>query len=121
MDIYDRGEVIKKLRKEHGYSQKRLAAKLNVSEAMISKYEANQSTPPLDTMCTISRIFNVSMDDLCGIKHQGTLSTHGLTEMQTETVKDLIEQYRLKNAQAPRHTTPEQYEVLGKITTELTK
>jgi hypothetical protein len=55
------------------------------------------------------------------MKHQGTLSTHGLTEAQTETVKALVDSYRVKNAQIGRQLTQEQFAVLGKITAELTK
>ena len=78
---------------------------LNVTEGTISKYEANTMTPPFETLRSIASIFNVSMDTLCGMKHQGTLSTHGLTEAQTETVKALVDAYRIKNAQTGRQLT----------------
>ena len=67
---------------------------LDVTEGTISKYEANTMTPPFETLRSIAGIFNVSMDTLCGMKHQGTLSTHGLTEAQTDTLKALVDAYR---------------------------
>ncbi len=94
---------------------------LDVTEGTISKYEANTMTPPFETLRSIAGIFNVSMDTLCGMKHQGTLSTHGLTEAQTDTLKALVDAYRIKNAQTGRQLTQEQFAVLGKITAELTK
>lgn len=119
--MYDLGALIKSLRKERKITQKKLGDLLGVSEGTISKYEANVSQPPFETMRLIASIFNVSMDTLCGMKHQGTLSTHGLTESQTETLKVLADAYRIKNAQTIRPLTREQFEVLGKITAELTK
>ena len=77
--------------------------------------------PAFETLRTIACIFNVSMDTLCGMKHQGTVSTHGLTESQTESVKELIDAYRIRNAQTGRQLTQEQFAVLGKITAEITK
>lgn len=85
--MYDLGALIRSLRKERKITQKKLGEMLNVTEGTISKYEANTMTPPFETLRSIASIFNVSMDTLCGMKHQGTLSTHGLTEAQAETVK----------------------------------
>ena len=119
--MYDLGALIRSLRKERKITQKKLGEMLNVTEGAISKYEANTMTPPFETLRSIASIFNVSMDTLCGMKHQGTLSTHGLTEAQTETVKALVDAYRIKNAQTGRQLTQEQFAVLGKITAELTK
>ena len=112
MEIYDRGEIIRKLRTERKITQKQLANLLGVSEATVCKYENNTSIPPFETLRSIAGIFNVSMDTLCGMKHQGTLSTHGLTEAQTDTLKALVD---------GRQLTQEQFAVLGKITAELTK
>ena len=94
---------------------------LHVTEGTISKYEANSMTPPLETLRSIASIFNVSMDTLCGMEHQGTVSIHGLTEAQTETVKALVDVYRIKNTQTNRLFSQERFTVLGKITAELTK
>ena len=119
--MYDLGALIRSLRKERKITQKKLGEMLDVTEGTISKYEANTMTRPFEALRSIASIFNVSMDTLCGMKHQGTLSTHGLTEAQTETVKALVDAYRIKNAQTGRQLTHEQYAVLGKITAELTK
>ena len=100
--MYDLGALIRSLRKERKLTQKKLGEMLDVTEGTISKYEANTMTPPFETLRSIASIFNVSMDTLCGMKHQGTLSTHGLTEAQTETVKALVDAYRIKNAQTGR-------------------
>ena len=119
--MYDLGALIRQLRKERKITQKKLGELLNVTEGTISKYEANIMTPPFETLRSIASIFNVSMDTLCGMKHQGTISTHGLTEEQTETVKELVDSYRVKNAQIGRQLTQEQLALIGRIVVELTK
>ena len=119
--VYDFGLLLKSLRKARNLTQKKLGELLNVTEGTVSKYEANLMTPPFETLRSIASIFNISMDELCGMKHQGTVSTHGLSEMQTETVKSLIDAYRLKNAQTVKELTQEQFAILGQIVAELTK
>lgn len=119
--VYDLGALIKTLRKERKITQKKLGEMIGVSEGTISKYEANVSMPPFETMRSLASIFNVSMDTLCGMKHQGTISVHGLSETQAETLKALVNAYRVKNAHSSKQLSQEQFEVLGKITAELIK
>ena len=121
MEIYDLGALIKKLRKEKGLTLKKLADRIGVSEATVSKYESNLCTPSLDKMRSLASIFNVSMDTLFGMPQQGTISVQGLTDTQTDTVRELIEAYRVRNARPGRSPTPEQMEVLGRITAEIMK
>ncbi|MBQ5311468.1 MAG: helix-turn-helix transcriptional regulator, partial [Oscillospiraceae bacterium] len=94
---------------------------LNVSETVISKYESDVVNPSLDTLCNIASIFNVSMDTLCGMKEQGKLSTHGLTEAQTDTLRALADVYRSKGVHPGSRLTQEQYAVLGQILAEMMK
>ena len=119
--MHDLGAYIRKLRQERKWNQQQLANLLHVTDGSVSKYEANIATPPYETLRSIASIFSVSMDDLCGMKRQGTVSTHGLSESQTETLKALIEAYRLKNAQTGKTLTQEQFAILGRIVAELSK
>ena len=45
--MFDFGERLKGLRKEKGYSQKKLAAKLNVSQNTVLRWENNYKSPTL--------------------------------------------------------------------------
>ncbi len=121
MEIYDLGALIKKFRTEKKMTLKQLAARLGVTEAAVSRYENNLSTPSLEKMRSLASIFNVSMDTLFGMPQQGTISVQGLTDAQTDTVRELIEMYRVRNARPGWPPTPEQLAVLGKITAEITK
>ncbi len=52
------------LRKKGGMSQEELAEKLGVSRQSVSKWESNASTPDLDKIIELSRLFGVSTDYL---------------------------------------------------------
>lgn len=120
-EIYDFGTILQKLRKERGLTQEKLACLIHKESSIISRYEKGLQNPTFETVREFAAIFNVSMDYLAGMKHQGTLSTHGLTEEQTETIKSLVDAYRVKNAQISKKMTQEQFAVLGQITAELSK
>ena len=46
-------------------SQEELAEKLNVSRQSISLWETNQTVPQIDYLMELSKIFNVTLDELC--------------------------------------------------------
>lgn len=58
------GNRINQLRKLSGMTQEQLAEKLNVSRQTISKWESDSTTPDLESIVKISRIFHMSLDDL---------------------------------------------------------
>ncbi|MCI5502477.1 MAG: helix-turn-helix transcriptional regulator [Anaerobutyricum sp.] len=57
-------EKIMKLRKQNGWSQEELAAKLNVTRQSVSKWESRASIPDLDKILKLSELFGVSTDYL---------------------------------------------------------
>ena len=58
------GEKICRLRSQKGWSQEELAQKLEVSRQSVSKWESDQSTPGLEKVLQLSRLFDVSCDQL---------------------------------------------------------
>ncbi len=58
------GERIKALRKETGWSQAELGAKVGTDSQRISRYENGRITPSLDAIVRIAEAFNVSIDYL---------------------------------------------------------
>lgn len=61
---------IKELRESRGMNQQRLAIELNVSQAMISKYELGISEPDITTIKQIADFFGVSADYLLEISDE---------------------------------------------------
>lgn len=57
-------DKIIELRKKSGWSQEELAEKINVTRQSVSKWESAQSTPDLDKILQLSRVFGVSTDYL---------------------------------------------------------
>jgi transcriptional regulator with XRE-family HTH domain len=58
------GQKLKQLRIDKSLTQSELADKLNLSKANISKYESDDIEPNLQTLTSISKLFNVSIDYL---------------------------------------------------------
>ena len=52
------------LRKKEGLSQEELGYKLNVTRQTVSKWELGQTTPEMEKLVEMSKIFNISVDEL---------------------------------------------------------
>lgn len=55
---------LKTLRKKYQYTQDDIAQKINVSRQSIAKWESGESTPDIYNCINLSKIFNVTVDDL---------------------------------------------------------
>ncbi len=57
---------IKKYRLLRGLSQKEIAEKIHTTQSNYSKYELGSLEPSITTFILLSKIFNVSIDELVG-------------------------------------------------------
>lgn len=57
-------EKLIELRKKEGLSQEELGNKLNVTRQTVSKWELGQTTPEMEKLVEMSKIFNISVDEL---------------------------------------------------------
>ena len=57
-------EKLYELRKKDGLSQEQLAEQLGVSRQAVSKWESGKTVPESDTLISISKYYNVSLDYL---------------------------------------------------------
>ena len=57
------GNKLNQLRKLSGMTQEQLAEKLNVSRQTISKWETDSTSPDLESIVRVCKIFHVSLDD----------------------------------------------------------
>ena len=55
---------LKTLRLQHGLTQEKLGSLLHLSRASISRYEAGVLEPSLSTLVELSKIFNITVDQL---------------------------------------------------------
>ena len=65
MEIKD---ALKKARTDNNFTQQKLAEKLNISSQSVSKWENGLSLPNIEEIIKIADIYNMSIDDLVGIK-----------------------------------------------------
>lgn len=57
-------ENIKSIRLNAGMTQQALAEKLNLDRSAIAHYENGDSTPTVKTLCKISELFEISIENL---------------------------------------------------------
>ena len=55
------------LRKERGFSQEELAAKIGVSRQAVSKWERAEASPDTNNLILLARLYQVSLDELLAI------------------------------------------------------
>lgn len=53
---------IRNLREDHDYTQREIAAKLNMSPPQYQRYESGSVTPPIDVIIFLADLYNVSVD-----------------------------------------------------------
>ena len=53
---------LKQLRKEHGYTQIAVQMKTGIEQALLSKFENDERSPPTETLMNLADFYNVSMD-----------------------------------------------------------
>lgn len=71
------GEKIQVLREDADYSQKELAAKLNLTDKQLSKYETGNSQCSFATLVSIAEFFHVKVDFLLGLENRKTKNMDG--------------------------------------------
>ena len=102
-------------------TQKKLAEKLNITEATVSRYEGGTANPPFETMRSIAAIFNVTMDYLYGMETSTAISTVNLSGKQADILRSLADDFRRQNGFMDKKITEEQYALLGRIVCEMIK
>lgn len=58
--------IIKELRRDKGYSQRRLAQLCSVHQTAVSQWETGRTVPERETLITLSQVLGVSVDTILG-------------------------------------------------------
>ena len=64
--IMETKDIIRTLRTEKGLSQDELAEQLFVTRQAVSRWETGETTPNIDTLKLLSKLFDVSINTLLG-------------------------------------------------------
>lgn len=65
------GSMIAQLRKQRGMTQLELAEQMGVTDKAVSKWERDLSFPDVSSLPRLAEIFEVSVDDLMGVRQAG--------------------------------------------------
>ena len=89
------GKKIIDLRKKNGLSQEELAEKVGVARQTISKWELGETSPDLKQAKELSKIFNISLDELTGndikdVLVEKTSNTEKLAGLILKLIKFII-------------------------------
>ena len=90
-------ENIRKLRKLRHLSQVELAECLHVSKQCVSNWENDNILPSVEMLVKLAKFFGVTTDALLGLENQSVVCVDGLTAIQTEHIKALVEDLRKAN------------------------
>ena len=87
------GMNIKMLRKAKGWSQIELAEKLNTTQKVISDYETEKRKPPLERLPALSKIFEVTIEQLIGAEKVKieTTGTHIHKNSRSAKIQELFD------------------------------
>lgn len=118
--MFDFGLRIQQLRTNNRMSQKEFGKKIHRSKSVVSSYENNLRTPPLDILVDIATLFNVSLDYLVGIDKKEMFSVDGLDTKQKEVIQALIYEFKSEPVRYPGLTDSQQ-EILNKLIVEFAK
>ena len=66
------GSVIKKYRKELGYTQEEMANRLGVTTPAVNKWENGNSNPDIELLAPIARLLHISLDTLLSFRENLT-------------------------------------------------
>ena len=92
------GEVMRKYRKEHRYTQQKIADYLGVERTTYSKYETAARKPELDAVIKLATLYNVSVDkfleDFFAIKPEKTAMASAVSNAENSPPETLAEDER---------------------------
>lgn len=80
-------EHLMSLRKQRGWSQEELGNQIGVTRQTVSKWEMGQSTPELEKLVDLARLFDMSIDRLVGLeREEGTASSYHQTRSELRSL-----------------------------------
>lgn len=81
------GEILRKFRKENGYTQQYLADYLKVDRTTYAKYEAKRK-PVLDVVVQLAALYGVTVEDLLGDYAETTVDQNNLKAYSRASTPD---------------------------------
>lgn len=83
------GEQLAYQRKKHNLTQAELSEKLSMSQQVISNYERNITSPPIEFLQQLAYLYSISLDELVGC--QGIEYSNNIDKQILELIVTLDE------------------------------
>lgn len=89
---------IKEFRVAHGIKQTDIAERFNVTQSTVSGWESGRREPDVETLSTLARMFDCSIEELYGYEKAPTVEQNGKRSMLDITAlspenRDRLEDY----------------------------
>ena len=81
------------LRKSHGYTQEQLADQLGVSRQAVSRWELGETTPEMNILIQLCKVFDVSADYLINDEYESDNDIPVVKKKETQ-MKEAANKYR---------------------------
>jgi len=82
-------ENLKTLRRQKGFTQEELAARLNVVRQTVSKWENSSSVPDINALCALAEVFGITLDDIVKENAAMKQQTLSVDEQKSEKANDI--------------------------------
>lgn len=89
-------EKIKELRELAGFSQSQLAKRLDVTRSSVNAWEMGLSTPTIQYVVAMAKLFHVSADYLLELESKQTIDLDGYSIEEKEVLYSLIRYFDSK-------------------------
>ena len=95
MNINIISKYLQFLRKSHNYTQDDLAKKLNISRQAVSKWETETAIPDLEVLLKISKLYNITINDILEPKVQPKRITdfEQISTISERELKEVLKQF----------------------------
>ena len=115
---------LKRLRKEHKLTQDEVSVLISKERSSVAKYETGKIIPPLSILASFAKLYNVTVDELCGMSPPSkpvTVKSDGEVNGDSVTFAQLSKQEQLMILKIRMMSNEEKDEILNSINTKISK
>lgn len=87
---------IKILRKKFKLTQSELAKELNLTRSAVNSWEMGITTPFVEYIIKLARLFNVSTDYILDMPQTKTIAVDGLSDKEVASLVEIVNCYKNK-------------------------
>ncbi len=117
--MFDMGKELKKQRQQRHMTQEQVARALEVSAITVGRWENNYKTPSLDHLVALAVLFNVSINQLTGIREESVIVIDRMSQPQQHLMVDIAAEFTAE--EKSEGLSGKQIDILGRLLNEFLK